>query len=499
MLEAAATRLRDLGCRTPSAQLFGFDVDESAFAYLRRLLGNRHPRQFHKQDFLTASPKRSSVDVVIANPPFVSYHRMNKDQRDVIGLWREKHRPEFPLNASLWAYFLCHSLSFLGEGGRIAFVLPSAADSADYAHSILSRIASSFDRIMLFRIRQQLFIQAGAEERTVVLLAEGHRQKRGIQSKYTSRSVATTDELASFLNMTGAKREQNGAQFESVAQSRDLLTKLRQTPRMFNLGSIASVKIGEVIGDSQFFSRSPLMWHDLGIPAEYLRPIITKTRQAPGLRITKYETKGLLGGIPRLLVVDDSKLTGPIKDLLAKYPTAAKERNRTFAKRNPWYAISYDTSADAFIGSISHSFPRIIWNSAGISCANGLYKIKLHRDAPYRSAMPLAALTTPFRLSAEARGRIRGSGFLKLEPSDVLGLILPEIDLDAASTRDLFHRVEALVRSGEMESATRLADKVLYVDAGILTASELAVLNEAYRTLRGERVPFASLKRKSPI
>ena len=498
MLEAATSRLRDLGCRAPSAQLFGFDVDESAFAYLRRLLGSRHPRQFHKRDFLTTTPKRSSVDVVIANPPFVSYHRMSKDQRDVIGLWREKHRPEFPLNASLWAYFLCHSLSFLSDGGRIAFVLPSAADSADYAHPILSRIASSFGRIMLFRLRQQLFIQAGAEERTVVLLAEGYRQQRGGQSKYTSRSVATTDELASFLDQASARREQNHAQFEAVAQALDLLTTLRQKPRMFNLGSIASVKIGEVIGDSRFFARSSLMWHELGIPAKYLRPIITKTRQAPGLRITKYETKGLLGGIPRLLVVGDSKLAGTVVDLLAQYPAAAKELNRTFAKRNPWYSVSYDTSADAFIGSISHSFPRIIWNSAGISCANGLYKIKLRRDAPYRSALPMAALTTPFRLAAESRGRIRGSGFLKLEPSDVSELMLPEIDLDDASTRNLFRRVEVLVRSGEMESATRLADKVLYIDSGILTASELVVLNAAYRKLRGERVPFASLKRKSP-
>lgn len=499
MLEAAAVRLRDLGCRTPSSQLFGFDVDESAFVYLRRLLGSSHARQFHKRDFLTASPKPSSVDVVIANPPFVSYHRMNKNQRDVIGLWREKHKPEFPLNASLWAYFLCHSLSFLKQGGRIAFVLPSAADSADYAHPILTRIASSFDRILLFRIRQQLFIQAGAEERTVVLLAEGHRHNRGMQSTYISRSVATTDELESFLAQSSVEREQNSEQFESVAQALELITKLRETPRMFTLGSIASVKIGEVIGDSQFFSRSSLTWHELGIPTKCLRPIITKTRQAPGLRITRYQTKGLLGSIPGLLVINDSKLVPSVKNLLAKYPKIAKRQNRTFAKRNPWYSVSYDASADAFIGSISHSFPRIIWNSARISCANGLYKIKLHRDAPYRSAITLAALTTPFRLSAEARGRIRGSGFLKLEPSDVLELILPEIDLDAASTRDLFHRVEALVRSGEMESATRLADKVLYVDAGILTASELVALNEAYRKLRGERVPFASLKRKSPI
>ena len=83
MLEAAVARLRALGCREPAAQLQGFDVDEGAFAYLRRLLGglDRHP-QFALGDFLMANPGAPGrVTAVLANPPFVSYHRMNVEQR----------------------------------------------------------------------------------------------------------------------------------------------------------------------------------------------------------------------------------------------------------------------------------------------------------------------------------------------------------------------------------------------------------------------------------
>ena len=145
------------------------------FAALR---GKNRDSQFLLQDFLTVSPGQLHVGItVIANPPFVSYHRMNDAQRSVVRTWRSQHAPPFAMSASLWAYFLAHSISFLKTGGRLAFVLPFAASSSDYAQPIMHLLRERFARLALYRVSEQLFIQAGAEERTVVLLAETYLRK----------------------------------------------------------------------------------------------------------------------------------------------------------------------------------------------------------------------------------------------------------------------------------------------------------------------------------
>lgn len=95
---------------------------------------------------------------------------MNGVQRDIVRAWRDRNSPSFPMTASLWAYFLVHVLSFLKPNGRIAFVLPSAATSADYAKPIIAALCERFARVAISRVNEQLFIQAGADERTVILL-----------------------------------------------------------------------------------------------------------------------------------------------------------------------------------------------------------------------------------------------------------------------------------------------------------------------------------------
>lgn len=144
ILEAALSQLRTLGCFHPAGQIFGFDVDDSAFACLGRLLGGNHHPQFLMQDFLSTAPGQCAVTTVIANPPFVSYHRMNEEQRDTVRSWRRRYAPPFPMTASLWAYFLIHSLSFLKPNGRLAFILPSAATSSDYARPLLNMLEDRF-------------------------------------------------------------------------------------------------------------------------------------------------------------------------------------------------------------------------------------------------------------------------------------------------------------------------------------------------------------------
>jgi len=499
ILDAALNQLRSLGSSRPEKQIFGFDVDESAFTYLRRLLGKSQNPQFSLQDFLKAPPGRLAVTTIIANPPFVSYHRMNKAQRDTVRSWRERYAPSFAMTASLWAYFLVHSLSFLKPNGRIAFILPSAAISSDYAQPIMQMLEDRFARLMLYRMNEQLFIQAGAEERTVVLLADRYLNNEHIKAQRSECTVASLDELYQFLDSTDSNAQSTNRgtnNFSSVDRADRVLREATARGTLCRLGDTVNITIGEVIGDTNYFVKQRYEWEALGIPSRQLQPIVTRMRQLTGLRVTKREVSALYGGIPLLLSVQGWKIAKSIQRYLDSYPLKDRSNNKTFGKRNPWYQVSYDSTAVAFIGSLSHESPKVVLNSAGVSCANGLYKLTPKSSQVRHSWIAVASLTTLFRYSAELQARIRGSGALKLEPSDVAKLLVPTnaAGFDGAATRMLLARLDSLVRQGEYESATREADDALLLRTGALTVSQLNIIRDRFQDLRCDRRPLKPLR-----
>lgn len=341
-------------------------------------------------------------------------------------------------------------------------------------------------------MNEQLFIQAGAEERAVVLLAEGYHPKGSTHFPRFEYSAATLGELSKFLwgdhlNTRLADEQLAISSIDAVTCTLNRATE-RGSFRM--LGEMVDVSIGEVIGDTDYFVKSMDEWQTLRVSAGHLRPIVTRMRQLPGLQVTKKEAFALNDRVPLLLAPPARQIPKSIRRYIDSYPLEGQLSNKTFAKRSPWYKVSYDSTASAFISSLSHKSPKIVLNSAGISCANGLYKLKPRRGMGWHSCIAAASLTTVFQLSAELQARIRGAGALKLEPSDVAKLLVPvdTAPLRAAATRTLRAQLDSLVRHGEFESATLKADDALLLGSGALTVSELSLIRGRLQDLREERL-----------
>lgn len=492
ILEAAVERLRSLGCTHPASQLFGFDIDDSAFLYLDRLLGQESPANFLKKDFLTVEPGRSRARTVIANPPFVSYHRMNASQRKVLRVWRDQNAPPFPMTASLWAYFLAHSLSFLETGGRLAFVLPFSLSFSDYAEPLLDLLECRFASLSVYRVTEQLFIQAGAEERTVILLAEGYSDAAARHCRYAEHSVPSLSDLGAMLSLP-INPEDEGSPLSHcppVDKPGEVLRRAMTAGAICTLGDVVDVRIGEVIGDTRYFVKRSQDWSDLGIPKRYLHPLVTRTRQIPGLIVSSRDVSSQPSPVPQLLKLSTKPTNSQLRSYLENYPRELASKNITFAKRSPWYAVTYDSSSAAFIGSMAHVSPKILWNSARISCSNGLYKLLPKRGSPWRSLIAAASLTTVFKLCAELHGRVRGAGALKLEPSGVRKLIIPRTPpvLSPNATKCLLRDLDRLVRKGEHDSAGHIADDIFYLSPGIFSTAELNLIRSRWQDLAGERM-----------
>ena len=146
-LEASRSRLRELASSNPTENLFGCDIDPRAFSefLIPKFDDGNLAARFKNLDFLSITPEEFPVnafDAIIGNPPYVSHHNISalrkKALADLMSL-------DIPMDskASLWAYFIVHSLKFLKVGGRIAWILPSSFLHADYSQPIRRRIAES--------------------------------------------------------------------------------------------------------------------------------------------------------------------------------------------------------------------------------------------------------------------------------------------------------------------------------------------------------------------
>lgn len=468
MLSAAVNVFQSLGNSQPSKQLYGFDVDPDAFAHLASIGIDNVSGNFKHLDFLCSSAESVRVDAVLANPPFVSYHRLNENQRRLIEKVRQKYFPALHKKASLWAYFLLHSLSFLRPGGRMAFVLPNAIGTADYSRPLLDFLREHFAQVELVHVSERLFIQAGADERISLLFLSDYRPN-GVPcpEPLRLRDIVRVREIADFndstINASGHPK------IVDVRSKAEKAIENLQKNGFDELGSVASVRIGEVVGDVRFFVRPLSEWLRLRIDKGYLQPILTRSGQIRGCYLPKENGEGL-SSVPYILLPPEHNLPDEISAYLAQYPEEAVAANKTFKKRPYWYRCSYTRDADAFIGSMNHDYPRVIGNESGISCSNAFYKISLNKRPELSSWLPILSLTTPMRLSAEVLGRVRGSGGIKLEPSDVKRLCIPSVLPNMAE--DEFQtfraRINEMLVQGELDAASQLADSQVYLQPKLI-------------------------------
>lgn len=491
LLSAAIDRLRQLGCQAPEHQLLGYDIDPTAFEHLRQLLHSYAAEAFALQDFLSAPPKPASVDVVLANPPFIGYRNLSAEQKKAVHQWRSTHGAFFPANAGLWAYFLAHSLNYLRDDGRLAYLLPGTLASADYASTLLSHLRWHFRSVEVIDPQERLFLSAGTSERAAILLCQGYSA-----SKLDAQCDVTwlhQDRLLipAISSSMGKKSVTPRVQLDGVRlrqESIATLASLHSSGQAVTLGTRAKPLIGEVLGDARFFVKTLAEWQQHGIDRKDLRPILRRLSDCNDRIVIATDTS-MSASFPQLLRPDSEPLSKAVSTYLDRYDRTRRDNNVTFGKRAFWWQVTHDTSASAFIASVSNHDAHIVLNEAGITCSNSVYKLFGLPGVWKGRQEALASLSTLSQLSAELLSRSLGGGGLKLEPSDVRLVLLPRsvdtVSNDAA--KRLSVRVEAALKEGRREEARTLVDDAFLVESECLTRSELSQLHRMLMGLRKRR------------
>ena len=466
LLQSATERLRALGNARPHESFIGFDVDSHAFGHLVRLFGFVPPG-FEHRDFLDVRAPSRSIDVVLANPPFVGYRQLTQMQRTVVRGWRERFDSGLSAESGLWAYFVANSLTFLKEGGRIVFVLPSAFLTADYSKALLERIREVFREVRVVRISEAIFRPVGANERTCVLLADGYVPLGARRRATLSYGELDSVDPTSWSRVTSAQNSDKSV----YTRAARVLAQCKTQTLALELGDIARPIIGEVTGDNQFFVGTIERWTKVGILRRDLIPIFTSSAQLGQLRCASLQSA-------EWLLAPTQPLDDSVEAYLNRYKKRARSAVRTFAKRDPWWNVGYDLGTPAFVPSLHHHNFRVVANNVRATCSNSIYKLIDVDESVAPIAIALGSQSTVAQLSAEILSRSFGGGALKLEPSDVRKLLIPSAFFKLSAPQLAKLTVEMEQFEGDDIARRLIADAVVWEDAAFDADQAAAVLME---------------------
>lgn len=496
-IEASVQRLKALGAANPPSNVYGCDIDPMAFRYLKeRVPGLVDSTQFILKDFLTLSPgdiRTDLVDAVVGNPPYVSLQRLSAPSKAAVSSWEARYGQVAAKRSSIWVHFTLHALHFLKQGGRLAWVLPGAFLTAKYSYAARASLLANFSKVAFVSLAERLFLDEGTEERTVIVLAEGYGSQ-GAGNRAVSVCLEETSELQEFIcsweKMDWAKPAVSSSAGLVPSRSADLIATLSESDETRMFGDLADVEIGAVAGDTKFLIKSKSAWEAIGISPRHLTYIVPQSRRLDGLilRLKDKAQHDQDGARCQALNVSAGVRSRPVRRYLDSYSANEIAKNATFQKRSVWHKFLDDRIPDAFFVFMTHMGPRLVLNDVKSNATNALYRVNFKRGMKKHEKLVTISLQTTFtQVAAELLGHYRGSGALKLEPSDVrrLPIYLPEVSDTEVSTA--FREIDTLVRSGRHENARKYADSFIFSRAASFNKF-ISTLQEDLEIARRRRV-----------
>jgi adenine-specific DNA-methyltransferase len=504
-LLSAAARLRALGAGGDlRSQLFGVDLHSDSLKAAAALLANEHDAAatLLATDFSLVETagqlgqELPLMDAVIGNPPFIRYQEHRGEARKRAAAAALAQGVRLSGLASSWAALLVHASAFLKEDGRLAMVLPAELLTVHYAEPVRRWLQQRFAAVRLVFFERLQF--ADAEEQVVLLAAEGS----GGCKSFTLVQAGDAADLADLHVL-----DPLGAEPASEGKWTDLLLPLGQrqafqrvvSDHFARLDSYGSPELGTVTGANSFFTLSDVTRRKYRIPERLLKPISPPgTKHLKRTTFTKgqWEELRCLGERVWLLhpeSVDEKTMPASLKRYLDYGKELKIDKAYKCTVRPKWWLPPAVSSPDLFFTYMSHRFPRLITNAAGVGFVNSMHGIRIRKDVNPTAtrALPLLCLNSATLLGAEVFGRAYGGGILKMEPREAASLPVPRVTAVEQAWKELGPRhisLDRAVARGRWEEVVELVDVALLEKVLGLSPAEIQGLRNSAAGLRRRRM-----------
>ncbi len=400
-------------------------------------------------------------NVILANPPYVRHHHMNREDKERLQrLTFKMTGVEVNGLAGLYVHFLLLATAWMENEGIAAWLIPSEFMDVNYGAALKGFLT---DRVTLIRVHRfdPDDVQFGdALVSSAVLIFRKTPPAAAHRVEFTFGGTLAAPYARELISRDRLRESRKWTVYPSHAKNDRHTLSNGEGPV---LGDLFRVQRGIATGCNKFFVLDRAEASNLGLPAKYLRPILPSPRQLK-TTIVGADADGY-PLVDRQLCVIDCDLPEPM--VKAKHPALWQYLQTAEAlgimdgyligKRSPWYRQEQREPAPFLCtymgrGSADKQPFRFIWNRSkaiGTNLYLMLYPqnklaVMLHRHPDRAEAVhALLGQVTGHELRGE--GRVYGGGLNKIEPSELARIsaasfveLWPELRSDVQPQRELF-------------------------------------------------------------
>jgi len=391
---------------------------------------------------------RKRFTKIIANPPYVALCKLAAELQARVQRFSDSDDPSFAMRSNYWCAFLAACLRLLKPDGSLAFVLPAAWDYALYAAELRDRVLKSFRCVEVHRSLEPLF--PDVREGSVVLIAKGYMQEPETATRIDHQTAASLVRA-----LTHPLPESTGTNLHASTSANSMATRFDE---------LFTVSIGCVTGDVDFFLLTESQRLEFGLPANTLRPIVSKARHLTAAQMTKLHWDRLKHANERVWLFwpDDRSLKSEaVRAYLQHGEKTCNLNSYKLRNRDPWYQVPGIKSGIGFMSGMTRLGPWMSLRSMrGLAATNTLYVVTAKRamSVDEQAAWALSLLSSETRHQVQAQVRRYSDGLAKLEPHDISGLrLFPPKRIEGSLVN--YQRAIKLLLSGNPAGAVALADE----------------------------------------
>lgn len=408
------------------------------------------------------TPFNVAFDSIVCNPPYSRHHELDPEyKRNVVNKIREMTGIKLSKLCSNFVYYFINAAQFLKPHGRMAFIIPYEAFEAFYSAPLKKFIIEKLALKALILFDEHGFAFPGVETAASIILVEGAEGDRsdvkfikvtkwpGVQhllEVVENKNLRGTFEWG-HVNIIPYSRVEVNEKWTIYANSE---APTIRSPLIVPLRELALVMRGIATGANEFFTLTDdeiLKWK---IEPEFLKPVISRTRDIQNYILTRedLERLGKMGKKRWLFYCNltPEALENTKAFEYIKYGERAGYPERSLIKlRKRWYELERREAPKIIFTYLTRGNARFIYNAADALALNVfllIYPINEILNDPIKLKALLAYLNSEVaKMQLRRVGRTYGGKTLKLEPRELDNL--PVLDVRKLS-RNQLERLAAL-------------------------------------------------------